>query len=263
MAAFAAHVALKFGRMSSALRSRRWRDELRTDTAHTVPEPPDPDRLVSPDPAPATLSRRGALGLIGSGSLLVGVLSAGQNLGGWTRRVALLAPRGQELDHGPNRGPNGFQVNKTAAHRRITPAETGPSWRLELRGPTPRRLSRPQLMDLDQHTARVAINCVEGWSTGTQAWTGVRLRDLARLAGAADAGTVLVESLQQRGAFRSVTLRSNQIADGDALLALRVNGADLSPDHGFPARVIVPAAPGVHNTKWVARMTFVPAAGDR
>ncbi|MFC7469871.1 molybdopterin-dependent oxidoreductase [Actinomadura keratinilytica] len=40
------------------------------------------------------------------------------------------------------------------------------------------------------------------------------------------------------------------------MLALTVNGADLSPDHGFPARVIVPAAPGVMNTKWVARMTF-------
>ncbi len=31
---------------------------------------------------------------------------------------------------------------------------------------------------------------------------------------------------------------------------------DLSPDHGYPARVIVPALPGVHNTKWVKRMTF-------
>jgi DMSO/TMAO reductase YedYZ molybdopterin-dependent catalytic subunit len=40
------------------------------------------------------------------------------------------------------------------------------------------------------------------------------------------------------------------------MLALRVNGSDLSPDHGYPARVIVPAAPGVHNTKWVTRLTF-------
>ena len=42
----------------------------------------------------------------------------------------------------------------------------------------------------------------------------------------------------------------------DALLALKVNGRDLSLDHGFPARVIVPALPGVHNTKWVATMTY-------
>jgi DMSO/TMAO reductase YedYZ molybdopterin-dependent catalytic subunit len=44
--------------------------------------------------------------------------------------------------------------------------------------------------------------------------------------------------------------------DPDSLLALRVNGADLSLDHGYPARVIVPAAPGVHNTKWVTSLTF-------
>jgi DMSO/TMAO reductase YedYZ molybdopterin-dependent catalytic subunit len=37
---------------------------------------------------------------------------------------------------------------------------------------------------------------------------------------------------------------------------LRVNGAELSIDHGYPARAIVPNAPGVHNTKWVSRITF-------
>jgi DMSO/TMAO reductase YedYZ molybdopterin-dependent catalytic subunit len=46
------------------------------------------------------------------------------------------------------------------------------------------------------------------------------------------------------------------VRDGRALLALRVGGADLSPDHGYPARVIVPAAPGVMNTKWVRQLTF-------
>ncbi|MGH3600036.1 MAG: molybdopterin-dependent oxidoreductase, partial [Pseudonocardiaceae bacterium] len=27
-------------------------------------------------------------------------------------------------------------------------------------------------------------------------------------------------------------------------------------DHGVPARIAVPALPGVHNTKWVTRLTF-------
>jgi len=53
-----------------------------------------------------------------------------------------------------------------------------------------------------------------------------------------------------------VVLSAGQVMDPDSLLALRVNGADLSPDHGYPARVIVPASPGIHNTKWVASMTF-------
>ena len=63
-------------------------------------------------------------------------------------------------------------------------------------------------------------------------------------------------SLQTGGAFGSATFAPNQIRDPDALLALRVNDADLSLDHGYPARIIVPALPGVHNTKWVASIEF-------
>jgi DMSO/TMAO reductase YedYZ molybdopterin-dependent catalytic subunit len=51
-------------------------------------------------------------------------------------------------------------------------------------------------------------------------------------------------------------LNPGQVLDPDSLLALRVNGADLSPDHGFPARVIVPALPAVKCTKWVRAIEF-------
>jgi DMSO/TMAO reductase YedYZ molybdopterin-dependent catalytic subunit len=77
----------------------------------------------------------------------------------------------------------------------------------------------------------------------------VRLRDLARLAATDHPASVLVDSLQRRGGFRHAALSAGQIMDPDSLLALRVNGADLSPDHGYPASVIAPASPGVHNTK--------------
>ena len=99
------------------------------------------------------------------------------------------------------------------------------------------------------------IACVEGWST-SQLWTGVRLRDLAALVGGADADSVFVESLQRGGAFSTMTLTGRQLRAGDSLLALKVNGVDLSLDHGFPARMIIPAAPGVRNTKWVASLDF-------
>ena len=68
--------------------------------------------------------------------------------------------------------------------------------------------------------------------------------------------TVAVESLQPRGAFRQTTLGHGQVHDDRALLALRVNGVDLTLDHGYPARVIVPALPGVHCTKWVGELHF-------
>jgi DMSO/TMAO reductase YedYZ molybdopterin-dependent catalytic subunit len=119
------------------------------------------------------------------------------------------------------------------------------------------RLSRADLLAMPLHSAALPIACVEGWSTSDQWWRGVRLRDLAALVGYdGDPPDVLVESLQRRGAFRRAALRANQVADSRSLLALFVNGEDLTPDHGYPARIIVPAAPGVLNTKWVARMTF-------
>ena len=82
------------------------------------------------------------------------------------------------------------------------------------------------------------------------------LPDLARLAGAGEGDILLVASLQEAGSFRDAALTPAQIADPRSLLALKVNGVDLSMDHGFPARIIVPALPGVHNTKWVASQTF-------
>jgi DMSO/TMAO reductase YedYZ molybdopterin-dependent catalytic subunit len=69
-----------------------------------------------------------------------------------------------------------------------------------------------------------------------------------------------VRSLQPRGVLNKATLNGAQATDPDALLALKVNGADLSPNHGYPARIIVPALPGVHNTKWVASIEFVESA---
>lgn len=109
---------------------------------------------------------------------------------------------------------------------------------------------------MDQHTAQLPIACVEGWSTDDQSWSGLRLSDLAALAGAPHATSVLVESVQRQGAFRKVLLAGNQISNPLSLLALHVNGAPLSTDHGYPARIIVPANPGVNNTKWVRRLTF-------
>jgi DMSO/TMAO reductase YedYZ molybdopterin-dependent catalytic subunit len=251
IAAFVVHVAFRLRRVVTALRTRSMIRELRTPLSATHPEPPDPDHLVSADPAPPTISRRGALGMVALSSLALLGLSVGQTIGGAARSTALLAPRGLELGS----GPNDFQVNKTAAMAGIGPVDD--SWRLELNGATSRSFSRAELLALPQHAARLPIACVEGWSTGVQTWTGVRLADLAGLAGAAADDQLFVESLQRGGGFGSVTLSTGQVRAADALLALQVNGADLSLDHGFPARIVVPAVPGVHNTKWVTRMTFL------
>ncbi|MGN9757776.1 molybdopterin-dependent oxidoreductase [Streptomyces sp. SD31] len=240
-AAFVVHAVLK---TPMALRNLRRLNE-------------EDSELTSPAPAEPTVSRRGALWFVGGGSLLLFGTTVGQNFDGVLRRTALLAPHGGAE---PGSGPGGFQINKTAAYAGIRAADTNEeAWRLVVEGRNGRtvRLGRADLLDLPLHSAALPIACVEGWSTSDQWWRGVRLRDLAALAGHdGDPPDVLVESLQRRGAFRRAALRANQVADPRSLLALFVNGEDLTPDHGYPARIIVPAAPGVLNTKWVARMTF-------
>ncbi|MEE1797548.1 molybdopterin-dependent oxidoreductase [Streptomyces sp. JV176] len=252
--AFLTHVILRLPRMVRALRTRDARAELRTAVATTEPEPPDTTGLVTPFPADPTISRRGALALAGAGSLVLFVVTAGQSIGGPWRRTALLAPHGRQ----PGSGPNGFPVNKTAALAHITARDIGPDWRLVVRGAGRQvTLTLAEVERLPQHRSALPIACVEGWSTENQHWEGVRLTDLAGLVGLGhEPPGVFVESVQLHGSFRAVALRDNQVRDLRSLLALRVNGAPLSADHGSPARIIMPGAPGVMNTKWVRRLSF-------
>ncbi|MFB6711702.1 MULTISPECIES: molybdopterin-dependent oxidoreductase [unclassified Streptomyces] len=240
LAGFITHVALKLPRTVRVLRNRE------PGTAR--------DELASPVPDAPTISRRGAFAVVGAGSLLLLVTSLGRSFD-VLRPTALLTPRGV-ADPGP--GPNGFQINRTAASVRVTPADTEEQWRLTVSGPAGESsFTREQLLAMTQYSSALPIACVEGWSTSDQWWRGVRLRDLAALAGYPDRPPgVLVESVQRSGPFRKAALRDNQVRDPRSLLALVVNGETLSLDHGYPARVIVPAAPGVINTKWVTRLTF-------
>ena len=253
MAGFTIHVGLKFPTMVRSLRSRRLRDELRCPLAQTRSEPADEFGLVATRPNVPTLSRRGLLGLVVGTSVATIVLTAGENIGGWTRSVALLAPRGRSYGS----GPTDFQINKPAASVGVT-KESAASWTLELIGSKHLVLSREDLLALPQSTQSLPIACVEGWAT-QQTWTGVPLAHLARMAGVEHPTGVRVDSLQGSGGFGTTQLNAAQVLDSRSLLALKVNGADLSLDHGFPARNIIPAAPGVHNTKWVNKLTFAKA----
>ncbi len=253
-AAFLFHSALKFGTMRRALSTRSAMSVLRERLEDTQPEPihPEESELIPVAPARPTMSRRALLGTVGAGSLFLLVQGAGQALGGPLRSLALLAPR--SLKEG---GPNGFPVNRTAATAGITARKVGPAWRLQLHaGKRIVALSREQLLSLPQQTYDLPIACVEGWST-TQRWTGVRLSELASLVGIDGPFTAQTSSIADNGLFDSATLAPEQTGDQRTLLAMRVNGTDLSLNHGYPARVIGPGIPGVHCTKWAASMTFV------
>ncbi|MGW5352041.1 molybdopterin-dependent oxidoreductase [Streptomyces sp. NPDC004031] len=190
--------------------------------------------------------RRALLAGLGVAVGAVTVTTAGQSFTPLAR-LDLLAPR--HPDHGPQHLP----VNRTAAAAGVTAAAVR-DWHLDVTGgAAPLRLALPELAALPQTAARLPIACVEGWSVNAH-WEGVRLRDLLHRAGAQRNSAVRVVSLERHGAYRVMDMGPEYAWDPLTLLALRLNGAALTPDHGHPARIIAPNRPGVLQTKWVTRL---------
>ena len=98
------------------------------------------------------------------------------------------------------------------------------------------------------------FRCVEGWSVPNVQWDGVRLQTIADLVRpAAGAGFVTFHSL---GDVYRDSLTLEQALLPDALVAWRMDGADLAPDHGPPARLIMPRMYGYKGPKWLTRIEF-------
>jgi hypothetical protein len=189
--------------------------------------------------------RRAFLTGVALSVVAVSAVTAGQSVP-WLRRLDLLAPRRPDI------GPQGLPVNRTAAAAG-TAAVAVADWRLHVVGPTPYTLTLAELSALPQHTALLPISCVEGWSASAH-WTGVRVRDLLERAGAQAGARLRVVSLERHGGYATTEMEADYAQDPLTLLALRVNGQVLAPDHGFPARIIAPNRPGVLQTKWVSRL---------
>ncbi|MFJ8310402.1 MULTISPECIES: molybdopterin-dependent oxidoreductase [unclassified Streptomyces] len=158
----------------------------------------------------------------------------------------VLAPR-----H-PDHGPLGLPVNRTATAAGVGQVDAT-AYRLTVAGPRPYTLTLAELAALTQYESVLPIACVEGWSKSAR-WTGVRVTDLLRRAGAPPHARIRVVSLERYGAYRVTEMGREYAHDPLTLLALKLNGQTLSPDHGYPARIIAPNRPGVLQTKWVTRL---------
>jgi hypothetical protein len=153
------------------------------------------------------------------------------------------------------KGPQGLPVNRTAAAAGVrVPA----GWRLEISWPGgAHSLTLAELAALPQRAATLPIACVEGWSA-TATWTGPRIADLLAAAGAPGGRSIRVDSLERGGRYATSVLPAAHAADPLTLLALKVNGEVLHPDHGYPCRIIAPSRPGVLQTKWVNQLAVQP-----
>jgi len=197
------------------------------------------DRAPRP---PARVSRRTVLLGTGLATAAVVAVTAGETLPALAP-VNVLAPRRLRY------GPQGLPVNRTAAEGKVQRTALDPAWRLTISGPARSvELSLDDLRAMTQTDAALPISCVEGWSTQAR-WRGVRVADLADLVGARGREW-LVRSFAT-GAYSSTILQREFAEDPLTLVALELNGGVLHVDHGYPARLISPARPGVLQTKWL------------
>lgn len=114
-----------------------------------------------------------------------------------------------------------------------------------------------------RHTMRTAVKEVQGidWRDAAVMncqWTGPLLGDVLKKAGVASkeakhvAFACHVSAVQEDSYYGgSIPLDRALRPEADVILALKQNGELLTPEHGFPVRIVVPGIAGARSVKWL------------
>jgi DMSO/TMAO reductase YedYZ molybdopterin-dependent catalytic subunit len=92
----------------------------------------------------------------------------------------------------------------------------------------------------------VDIHCVTKWSKLGTTWEGVSVDTLMR-----DVETAAEFALAHSYGGYTTNLPLEDLLDGKAWVAYRYEGEDLAPEHGGPARLLVPHLYFWKSAKWV------------
>jgi DMSO/TMAO reductase YedYZ molybdopterin-dependent catalytic subunit len=161
-----------------------------------------------------------------------------------SEEVAGRLPPGQYLEQG-------FPVLSAGPTPRINTA----GWRFDLKvGP---RIAKSWSWDefnaLVRTPTHTDIHCVTKWSKFDTNWEGVTIDDLLADAGIA-APTEYTLAHSSDGYSTNVPFKD--LTAGKAMVALRYEGAPIPPDHGGPARLLVPHLYFWKSAKWISGLQF-------
>ena len=134
------------------------------------------------------------------------------------------------------------------------------TWDLRVFGATAsgaeRRWTFPDLAALPKATVRGDFHCVTKFSVLDNVWKGIATRTIVDLA-PPDDGARHVMVWAEYG--YSANLRMSDFAAVTSILATHCNGAPLSPDHGWPLRLVVPHLYAWKGPKWVRGIEYLLA----
>jgi len=118
----------------------------------------------------------------------------------------------------------------------------------------PLSLSLDEIKALPQKIQTKNFICVEGWGLDNQKWEGVHLKEIfSRVKISPRAKFITFHAL---GGQYKDSLSLKEALEPDSMLAYKLNDKDLSADHGFPLRLIIPRMYGYKGVKWVERIVF-------
>jgi DMSO/TMAO reductase YedYZ molybdopterin-dependent catalytic subunit len=129
-----------------------------------------------------------------------------------------------------------------------TPRVRPETWQFEITTETgsTHRWSWAELMALPSEKPTVDIHCVTQWSKLDTTWRGVSLDTLL-----ADIETEADYAMVHSYGGYTTNLPLADLLDGHAWIVYEYNGADLTPEHGGPARLLVPHLYFWKSAKWV------------
>jgi DMSO/TMAO reductase YedYZ molybdopterin-dependent catalytic subunit len=111
-----------------------------------------------------------------------------------------------------------------------------------------------EFMALPKTSITSDIHCVTAWSKLDNAWEGVAFREVMKhVRLKPDASHAMVHSF---GGY-TTNLPLADLDDDDVLFAYGHNGEDLTPDHGWPLRLVVPKLYFWKSAKWVRGLRFM------
>jgi sulfane dehydrogenase subunit SoxC len=173
-----------------------------------------------------------------------------------------------------------YPVTPTGLHYLLThydvPLVDPDAWQLDVGGAVraPLRLTLADLRARHRELVTVTMECAgngralldprplsQPWlheAIGTAEWSGIPLTALLDEAGVADDAVEVVFSGLDRGVENGVeqsyerSLAMDEARRPEVLVAIEMNGQPLLPQHGAPARLIVPGWYGMANVKWLS-----------
>ena len=130
------------------------------------------------------------------------------------------------------------------------------SWTFSISGlvEKERKLRHQEFMSLPRVKVSSDIHCVTSWSKLDNLWEGVStglLRELTTIL--PDAKFVMVYS---SGGY-TTNLSLSDFFEPDVLLAIKYNNELLTPEHGYPVRLVVPRLYFWKSAKWVTGVEFM------